>query len=389
MHNLLKLRPKSPQRPSLEKISDIVESIAHEKSLPIEDVRERVCEAIVSSLKRTYNEHYDFFVDEAFSVFQRIAVVADDDEEALQYKERAISLSKAKEEVIDIEVGDELSYEIELKDMSRTTVALMFRELEYRLQSLMEEKIQEKYQSKVGTVIYGPVTRVDSEECTFIELEDNIRAKMPRKNRIKGEVFKPGDTIRALIRRVLVDKHTGIYVELSRTAPKFLEALIASEVPEVKEGSVSIMASARIPGERAKILVKAERAGIDPVGACVGLRGMRVNAVSNELNGESIDCIEYSPQPEVVITRALAPAVISSVKIVHAEEGSKDATGRVIKGKAIVNLSDEQRNRAIGKSGINIRLAGMLSGFDVELMGSSESKDSEQGLAQLKELFGE
>ena len=240
----------------------------------------------------------------------------------------------------------------------------------------MEEKIFQKYQDMVGHMVFGSVTRVDSEENTFIEI-DELRAVMPRKNRIKGEKFKPGDVVKAVIKSVYIDKSMGIKVELSRTSPKFLEALLKAEVPEIKDGLVLIAASARIPGERAKVALVATSPNVDPVGATVGTKGVRINAVTKELNGENIDAIEYSAEPAILITRAMAPAIISSVKI------GDD-------GKAVVSLVTEQKSKAIGKSGINIRLASMLTGHEIELneLGArGEAKD--ENAKDLKALFGD
>ena len=228
----------------------------------------------------------------------------------------------------------------------------------------------------VGHMVFGSVTRVDSDENTFIEI-DELRAVMPRKNRIKGEKFKPGDVVKAVIKSVYIDKSMGIKVELSRTSPKFLEALLKAEVPEIKDGLVLIAASARIPGERAKVALVATSPNVDPVGATVGTRGVRINAVTKELNGENIDAIEYSAEPAILITRAMAPAIISSVKI-----GENN--------KAVVSLVTEQKSKAIGKSGINIRLASMLTGHEIELneLGArGESKD--ENTKDLKALFGD
>ena len=240
----------------------------------------------------------------------------------------------------------------------------------------MEEKIFQKYQEMIGQMVFGSVTRVDSEENTFIEI-DELRAVMSRKNRIKGEKFKPGDVVKAVIKSVYIDKSMGIKVELSRTSPKFLEALLKAEVPEIKDGLVLIAASARIPGERAKVALVATSPNVDPVGATVGTKGVRINAVTNELSGENIDAIEYSAEPAILITRAMSPAIISSVKITD-------------ENKAVVSLASEQKSKAIGKSGINIRLASMLTGYEIELneLGAKgESKD--ENAKDLKALFGD
>jgi len=188
------------------------------------------------------------------------------------------------------------------------------------------------------------------------------------KSRIKGESFKVGDTISAVVRRVNIDKMNGIQIELSRTSPKFLEELLKLEVPEIKDGMVIVEGSARIPGERAKIALISTHPQVDAVGATVGVRGVRINAVSNELCNENIDCIEYSTIPELFVARVMAPAIITSVEVVKSEkEGEQD--------KAIITLPSDQKSKAIGKSGINVRLASMLTGYKIELVEKGESAD--------------
>ncbi|MBK1994235.1 transcription termination/antitermination protein NusA, partial [Campylobacter novaezeelandiae] len=220
--------------------------------------------------------------------------------------------------------------------------------------------------------VFGNVVRIDSEENTYIEI-DELRAFLPRKNRIKGEKFKIGDVVKAVIRRVYIDK--GIKIELSRTSPKFLERLLESEVPEIKDGYVSIQNCARIPGERAKVVLTTNMSNIDPVGATVGVKGVRINAVSKELHNENIDCIEYSNEIEILIARALAPAIISSVKV-------KDQ-------KAIVSLNNDQKSKAIGRNGINIRLVSMLSSCEIELnvLDFKNNESAAEAFKNLENLF--
>ncbi|MBC2883691.1 transcription termination/antitermination protein NusA [Campylobacter sp. Marseille-Q3452] len=365
----------------MEKIADIIESIANEKGLEIEDVKERVIRAIINTAKKIYGENYEYdaVIDNAtktLHLYQKITVVEDGDERLAEDNEHYLGVSEAKKVDSGVEIGDELTYELSTDNLGRTAAQTLHKELEYHIQRLMEEKIFQKYQDMVGHMVFGSVTRVDSEENTFIEI-DELRAVMPRKNRIKGEKFKPGDVVKAVIKSVYIDKSMGIKVELSRTSPKFLEALLKAEVPEIKDGLVLIAASARIPGERAKVALVATSPNVDPVGATVGTKGVRINAVTKELNGENIDAIEYSAEPAILITRAMAPAIISSVKI------GED-------NKAVVSLVTEQKSKAIGKSGINIRLASMLTGHEIELneLGArGESKD--ENAKDLKALFGD
>ncbi len=362
----------------MEKISDIIESIANEKGLDPIDVKERVIRSLINAAKYVYGDNYEYDVtidaNKTPKIYQKIVVVADDDERLSEQNEHFIALSEAKKHG-DVDLGDELTYEISLD--GRTASQAFHKELEYHVQRLVEEKIFKKYDEMVGKTVFGSVVRVDSDENTFIEI-DELRAVLPRKNRIKGEKFKVGDVVKAVIRKVFSDKKLGIKVELSRTSPKFLEALLKAEVPEIKDGMIIVQNSARIPGERAKIALIAATPNVDPVGATVGSKGVRINAVSRELNGENIDVIEYASEPAIFITRAMAPAIISSVKI----DGQK----------AVVNLASEQKSKAIGKSGINIRLASMLTGYEIELheLGAGERKDgSGEGMKDLRALFGE
>ncbi|WP_300972140.1 transcription termination factor NusA [Helicobacter rodentium] len=267
-------------------------------------------------------------------------------------KNNFISLNEAKKHDNDIKIGDELRYELSLEDMSRSAVNALFRELEYKIQRLIETQLFDKYKSQVGKIVSGNVVRIDNLSNTYVEI-DEIRAILPKKNRIKGEDFKVGQVLGAVLKHVSIDRQNGIMIELSRTTPKMLEELLRLEVPEIKDGEVEIVNCARIPGERAKVSLKTTSTKIDPVGATVGIKGVRINAVSKELKNESIDCIEYSAQPEIYIARALSPALVISVTLEN--------------NKAIVSITSEQKPKAIGKNGINIRLASMLTGFEIEL----------------------
>lgn len=375
----------------MERITDIVESIANEKKLEIDEVKDRVVTAIKNTAKKIYGYEFDYDVNldsvsKTIKLYQKILVLDNEDERLNEENKNFISLSEAKKVDSTLEIGDALTYELNFDNLGRTAAGILSKELDYHIQKLIEEKIFDKYKQKIGKIIFGVVTHIDGDENTFIEVDD-IKAIMPRKNRIKGEKFKVGSVVKAVIKNVYMDKIYGVKVEISRTTPKFLEALLNTEVPEIKDGSVIIKASSRIPGERAKIAVTSISPNIDPVGATVGTKGVRINAVSKELNGENIDVIEFATQPEIFISRAMSPAIVSSVKIENK--------------KAIVSLINEQKSKAIGKSGINIRLAAMLSGYEIELneivkntqsLTQNEITNEEiksDGLNDLKKLFGD
>ena len=383
----------------MEKIGNIIESIAHEKGLKLAEAKEAISIALIKTAKRVFVEDNEYGVDfddktKDLTLFQKVIVVKDDDErleENIDDVEKYISIKEAKEIDSDLEIDDELTYPISLDDMGRTAAAVLYRELEYHLQRLLEQNIFERYKQKVGEAVSATVVRVDSEENTYLEYKET-KAILPMKSRIKGEKFKVGEVVRSVIRKVFIDKKAGMQVELSRTSPKFLEELLKLQVPEISDELVIIHGSARIPGERAKVALSSSTPSVDAVGATVGTKGIRINAVSDELHGENIDCIEYSDIPEMFVSRALSPAIISAVRIEENTDGEK---------KAIVTVPSDQKSKAIGKSGINIRLASMLTGFNIELVelgGQSTTTDSgdEIGTQEttsnpdaLKALFGD
>jgi len=376
----------------MEKILDIADAIAHEKGLEPEKVIEALKVAFVQTAKRVINRNFAFEANindetKAIEIVQTITVVADDDER-LQDEELApayISLTDAKEYDDQVELDDQLQIDHALEDHGRTGASQLHREIEYHIQRLVEDELYNKFKSKIGTLVSGRVTRVDAQNSTYIEV-DEIRAVLPMKSRIKGEFFDVGDHIKAVVRRVNMDKENGMQIELSRTSPKFLEALLELEVPEIADGTVIVEKAARIPGERAKIALISTHPQVDAVGATVGVKGVRINSVSEELIGENIDCIEYTSIPELFVSRTMSPAIISHVEIVKNEEGENE--------KAIITLPGDQKSKAIGKSGINIRLASMLTGLNIELVETDsttneagEIEEAKDGVDALEALF--
>jgi len=360
----------------MEKILDIVDAIAHEKGLTPERVKEALQTAFVQTAKRVIDRNFAFnaTINEETKTIELVQVitVVEDENEGLADEEIAptlISITDAREYDDQVELGDELQIPHDLEEYGRTGASQLHREIEFHIQRLVEDEVYNKYKSKIGTIVTGRVTSVDAQNSTFIDV-DEIRAVLPMKSRIKGEVFEIGDHLKAVVRRVNMDKFDGISIELSRTSPKFLEELLALEVPEIADGAVIVEKSARIPGERAKIALISTHPQVDAVGATVGVKGVRINSVSAELIGENIDCIEYTTIPELFLSRVMSPAIISSVDIERNEEG--------VPVKAKVMLPADQKSKAIGKSGINIRLASMLTSMDIELV-ETDSVTNEDG----------
>lgn len=346
----------------MQKILSIIESMAHEKNLSVESAMEAFKEALIQTARRLEGEENEFEVEidydtQNYHIYKVLTVVENDDSRADEEPEKYITVDEAKKYDEEIEPGDKIRSELHLEDYGRTAAANLFHELEYHIQRRIEQDLFEKYKAKVGSIIIGTVSRVDDGGNTYVEIGE-LKGILSQRNRIKGESFKTGDTLKALLRFVTIDPKYGMYLELTRTAPKFLEELMKREVPEIQDGAVEIVSSSRIPGERAKVALKTDRPDIDPIGAAVGQRGVRINAVSDELCGENIDCIEYSPIPEIYVTRALSPAVVQNVRIENPNTAEQ---------KAIVDITADQKAKAIGKSGINIRLASMLTKYQIEL----------------------
>lgn len=359
----------------MERILDIVDSIAYEKGLETDSVKEALNEAMLRTCRNTFGRDLKFETEldeknKNIKVFQIVTVVEDGSDEA-EDRDIYITLEEAKKIDPDMAVGDELKYEMPIDNMGRGAVNDLYKNIEYQIQRMLENHLFQKFVSMKGKIVSGSVVRVDDFENTYIEI-DEIRAIMPMKNRIKGESFKVGNVVKSVLRHVTFDKKAGIMVELSRTTPKFLEELLKLEVPEIKDGEVEILKSARIPGERAKIALNSDSVKVDPVGATVGVKGVRISAVSSELKNENIDCIEYSETPEIFISRSLSPALINSVKIEDDQENEDRKIAKVI-------IPAGEKAKAIGKKGTNIKLASMLTGYDIEITEkqSSISKESE------------
>ena len=285
-------------------------------------------------------------------LYKHITVLADDDEELEESPEMYKTKSKAKEMADRLQLGDSFNQEIDLEKYGRSIVNTMYRELEFELQKLLENELLRKFLKKEGKIVTGQVVRIDASGNSYIEM-DEIRAMLPRKNRIKNEAFKVGDIVKSVLKSVNAKSKHGVSIELSRTSPKFLIELMTLEVPELADGIIEIMKCARIPGKRAKVAILSKSPKVDPIGTAVGVRGVRINAVSKELKSENIDIIEYSETPEILVARAMSPAIIKSVSI-------KDNIATVLVG-------EDQKSKAIGKEGINIRLASMLTGYEIQI----------------------
>jgi N utilization substance protein A len=264
-----------------------------------------------------------------------------------------IEVSMAQKIVDDLEVGEELIEEIKIEDFGRRNIMAMGQVLKNRIQELEKDHIYQKYKERIGEIISGEVYQVWKREILVLDDENN-ELIMPKDQQIPSDFYKKGDTIRAVVYRVDL-RNNSPQIILSRTAPEFLEKLFEQEVPEVFDGLITIKKIVREPGERAKVAVESYDDRIDPVGACVGMKGSRIHGIVRELRNENIDVIHYTTNENLLIARALAPAKISSISI------DKD------NAKADVFLKPDQVSLAIGKGGHNIRLAGRLCGYELDV----------------------
>jgi len=264
-----------------------------------------------------------------------------------------ISFTDARKIEPDFELGEEVSEPVKLEDFGRRTVLAIRQNLVSKILELEKEEVFKKYEDRVGDIITGEVYQIWKKEILVLDDEGN-ELILPKSEQIPSDFFKKGDTVRAVISRVEMKNASPIII-LSRTSPKFLEKLFEMEVPEVFDGLITIKKIVREPGERAKVAVESYDDRIDPVGACVGMKGARIHGIVRELRNENIDVINFTSNNSLFITRALSPAKITSIKL-------DDETKR-----AEVFLKPDQVSLAIGKGGHNIKLAGKLTGYEIDV----------------------
>lgn len=282
----------------------------------------------------------------------RFREIVDDNSEDIWDHDK-ISLSDARKIEPDFEIGEEVAEEIKLEDFGRRAVMTARQTLIQKVKDLEKDILFHKYKDLVGEIVVGEVYQILSREILLIDSEGN-EVILPRSEQIHKDKFRKGDSVRAIVHRVeMVNGNPRII--LSRTSPKFLERLFEMEVPEVYDGLITIRKTVREPGERAKVAVESYDDRIDPVGACVGMKGSRIHSVVRELQNENIDVINYTDNLELFVTRALSPAKISSIKA--------DPDG----SRLSVFLKPDQVSLAIGRGGQNIKLASRLVGYEIDV----------------------
>jgi len=269
-----------------------------------------------------------------------------------------IAFSDAIKVEPDFEVGEEFSEQIFLEDFGRREILSIRQNLVAKILDYEKDNVYKKYKEKVGDIVTGEVYQVWKKEILILDDED-IELILPKSEQIPSDYYRKGDSIRAVVAKVDMRNNTPVII-LSRTSPVFLERLFEAEVPEVYDGLITIKNIVRVPGERAKIAVESYDDRIDPVGACVGMKGSRIHGIVRELKNENIDVINFTNNVSLYIQRALSPAKITSINV---NEDTK---------RAEVYMKPDQVSLAIGKGGFNIRLAGKLTGYEIDVYRDAE-----------------
>ncbi|MDD3560323.1 transcription termination factor NusA [Petrimonas mucosa] len=309
------------------------------------------------------DENFDIIInpDKGDLEIWRNRVVVEDDH--LQNPNMEISLTEAHKIDPEFEVGEEVTDELQLEDFGRRTILNLRQTLASKILELEKDNLYNKYKEKVGEIVTGEVYQVWKKELLLLDDEHN-ELILPKTEQIPSDFFRKGEHVRAIVARV-ENKNNNPKIILSRTSPVFLERLFEMEIPEINDGLITIKAIARIPGERAKVAVEAYDDRIDPVGACVGMKGFRIHGIVRELRNENIDVINYTNNTSLFIQRALSPAKINSISIKEEER------------RAEVFLYPEEVSLAIGKGGANIKLASMLTGYNIEVFREIDDFDEE------------
>ena len=314
--------------------------------------------------KFTEDDNFDIVInaDKGDLEIWRFREIVDDNSEDIWDHDK-ISLSEAKKIEPDFEIGEEVSEEIKLQDFGRRAVMMARQTLMQKIKDLEKDILFQKYKDLVGELIMGEVYQVLTREVLLIDAEGN-ELILPKTEQISKDRYRKGESVRAVVQRVeMVNGNPRII--LSRTSPKFLERLFESEVPEVFDGLITIKNVVREPGERAKVAVESYDDRIDPVGACVGMKGSRIHSIVRELQNENIDVINCTDNLELYIQRALSPAKISSIKI---DEND---------GRVSVFMKPDQVSLAIGKGGHNIKLASKLVGYEIDVFRDLDENEEE------------
>ena len=321
------------------------------------------------------DDNYDVIVNPDkgdFEIYRNRTVVADGE---VKDGNREISLTEARQIDEDYEVGEEVSENVDFAGFGRRAILTLRQTLASKILELEHDSLYNKYKDRVGEIVSAEVYQIWKKEMLCVDDEGN-ELILPKTEQIPSDFCRKGEAVRAVVARV-DNTNNNPKIILSRTSPVFLQRLLEAEVPEIHDGLITVRKIARMPGERAKIAVESYDDRIDPVGACVGVKGSRVHGIVRELRGENIDVINYTQNISLFIPRALSPATVNSVRI-HEEER-----------KAEVYLNPDQVSLAIGKSGLNIKLASMLTEYTIDVFREIEGAEGEGDDIYLDEFVGD
>ncbi|KGM52020.1 transcription elongation factor NusA [Lysobacter concretionis Ko07 = DSM 16239] len=356
----------------------VVDAVANEKGVPESVILEAIEAALASAAKKRYQDE-DVLVrvkinpeDGSYETFRRMEVVADD--VVMESPDRQIRLMDAVDEVEGVEVGDYIDEQIDNPEFGRIAAQAAKQVIVQRVREAERAQVVDAWKDRVGELVTGIVKRVERGNI-YVDLGGNAEAIIPKDKGIPRDVLRAGDRVRGYLYDVRTEPR-GPQLFISRAAPEFMMELFKLEVPEVGQGLVSIMGCARDPGDRAKIAVLAHDNRTDPIGACIGMRGSRVQAVTNELNGERVDIVLWSDNPAQFVINAMAPAEVQSI-IVDEDKHSMDLA-----------VAEDRLAQAIGKGGQNVRLASRLAGWQLNVMTQdqvTEKSEAEQAVA--RQLF--
>jgi len=330
-----------------------------------------------SVLQKTYgsDENFDVIVNPDkgdFEIYRNRVVVEDG---AVRNENAEIGLTEARMIDKDFEVGEEVSERVEFAKFGRRAILTLRQTMASKILDLEHDNLYNKYVDKVGQIVSGEVYQVWKREMLLLDDEGN-ELLLPKSEQIPGDFFRKGESARAVVLRV-DNLNNNPKIILSRTSPDFLRRLLEQEVPEINDGLITVQRIARIPGERAKIAVESYNERIDPVGACVGVKGSRIHGIVRELHNENIDVINYTSNIKLFIQRSLSPAAISSITL---DEEKK---------KAEVYLQPDQVSLAIGKNGDNIKLASMLTGYTIDVFRELNGEEPDEEDIYLDEFKDE
>ncbi len=307
------------------------------------------------------DENFDIIINPDkgdFEIWKNRTVVAD---EELQNENTEVSLSEARKTVEDIEVGEDFTEEVHFEKFGRRAILNLRQTLASKILELQKDVLYNKYKDLIGRITSAEVYQTWKREMLMVDEEGN-ELSLPRNEQISSDNFRKGDQVRAVVLRV-DNANNNPKIILSRTAPIFLQRLLEAEIPEIAEGTIRIVKIVRLPGERAKVAVESLDDRVDPVGACVGVKGGRINGIVRELRGENLDVIPYTTNPSLFIQRALSPASISQI---HVNEEEKTAE---------VFMRPEEVSLAIGRNGANIKLACLLTGYQIDVYREGDGDD--------------